>query len=365
MNENINKAPSLVSENNNSSSLFSKLNLSNEDNKNNSNNHSLFGNTNTNDSSENSNIYVTNNLFRKENNSLFNNTKITEIKNNLFNNNNIKIHNIFSNNNNSNKNSLFNNNNGITNNLFSFNNNNNTMNLNNKTLDNNIKDKQLLFNQNEYKTNDNNQYNTSLLLNTNISLDNKKGGIKSGLFDKIEEEEETINKNNINILSDNNNQISTSNNNNIIPCNKNNLIYIKEYSNDNEKKITVYKFEMDSSDTSFNLEKTIFDNLENNYKVKKNESFKDKIKINCYMNEPEKISFSIDTQKQNSIEFLMLLICLRLYNETKNDEFSKMNFCLMKNYTFIDKKGIISDYLNDGDDVYIISKDIMKKNLDN
>ena len=83
------------------------------------------------------------------------------------------------------------------------------------------------------------------------------------------------------------------------------------------------------------------------------------------MNEPEKISFSIDTQKQNSIEFLMLLICLRLYNETKNDEFSKMNFCLMKNYTFIDKKGIISDYLNDGDDVYIISKDIMKKNLDN
>ena len=209
--------------------------------------------------------------------------------------------------------------------------------------------------------------------------------------DKIGQEKKSSDKNESKVVSEqfssngnNNNKIDkpinifTSNSKNKedeIPL-QNNLIYIREYSNKDQNKIKVYKFESDSPENLLNIEKTIFDHLENNFEKKdiyqhqskdsEEKSDKKNIKINCVIMEPKKMCFSIKVESYNDIAFLKLLISFELIRIDNYKKISSNSFCLMKNYCFIKETGTVGDRgIKDGDNIYIILKDIMKKYIDN
>ena len=139
-----------------------------------------------------------------------------------------------------------------------------------------------------------------------------------------------------------------------------------------KKKLKFYKFESNSSDISINLEKSILENLENKFNIKediynKENVEKEKIKINCQVNEPEKVCFSIDIRLNDDISLLKQNIFKKL--SENNQVYKTINpnsFCLMKNYNFIKENGTINDCgISDEDNIYIIMKDIMKKIINN
>ena len=162
-------------------------------------------------------------------------------------------------------------------------------------------------------------------------------------------------------------QISSSSRNNfeISPSYKNNLIYVKEYTNNNQKNIKIYKFETNSSDIS--LEKLIFNHLESNYEKKeeKNIGENGKIELNCQINEPNKLSFTVEVDKKDEISVLKGKICEEL--KKGNDAYEAMeenSFCLLKNFCFVEECGkTCGDMLSDGDNVIIVLKEIMKKHI--
>ena len=162
-------------------------------------------------------------------------------------------------------------------------------------------------------------------------------------------------------------QISSSSNNNfeIFPSYKNNLIYVKEYTNNNQKNIKVYKFETNSSDVS--LEKLIFNHLESNYEKKEEKKIKEneKIELNCQINEPNKLFFTVEVEKKDEISVLKGKICEEL--KKGNDAYEEMeenSFCLMKNFCFVEECGkTCGDVFSDCDSVIIMLKEILKKHI--
>ena len=202
----------------------------------------------------------------------------------------------------------------------------------------------------------------------------KVGSTCCNLFSLNDKNDSNKNDKPINIISSNSENKEDKEND--MPL-KNNLIYIREYSNQDQSKIKIYKFESNSSDNLLNIEKAIFNHLENNYEKKKdiyqhqskdNEEKLDdtNIKINCTIIEPEKVSFTIDIDNSSDISLLKLSICNELNQSDKYYNSLNINsFCLMKNYCFIKKIGTIEDCcINDDDNIYIILKEIMKKNID-
>ena len=133
---------------------------------------------------------------------------------------------------------------------------------------------------------------------------------------------------------------------------KNNLIYIREYSNEDQNKIKVYKFESNSPENLVNIEEAIFHHLENNYEKKKDiyqqqskedeKKLDDKnIKINCAIIEPEKMSFTIDIDSSSDISLLKQSICVQLNKSDKyNNSLNANSFCIMKNYIYVCKYNI-------------------------
>jgi hypothetical protein len=212
----------------------------------------------------------------------------------------------------------------------------------------------------EKKSSDNNQSKVELFSSNIFSFNDKNNKNKT---DKS-----------INIFSSNSE--NKENKKNEMPL-QNNLIYIREYSNKDQSKIKVYKFESDSPENLLNIEKAIFHHLENNFEKKKEiyqhqsdddeEKLDDKnIKINCEIMEPKKKSFSIKLFSSNDTAFLKLLICLELNKDDNFHNIKTNTFCLMKNYCFIKEYGTVEDRgIKDGDNIYIILKDIMKKYIDN
>ena len=162
-------------------------------------------------------------------------------------------------------------------------------------------------------------------------------------------------------------QISSSSNNNfeISPSYRNNLIYVKEYTNNNHRNIKVYKFETNSSDIS--LEKLIFNHLESNYEKKEEKRIgeNEKIELNCQINEPNKLSFTVEVDKKDEISFFKGKICeeLKKGNETYK-AMEENSFCLMKNFCFVEECGkTCGDVFSDCDNVIIVLKEIMKKHI--
>ena len=123
-----------------------------------------------------------------------------------------------------------------------------------------------------------------------------------------------------------------------------------------------------SFDMSFNLESKVLTNLENSFsqKLSFNNNIvnnKKKITIKCQINEPHKASFTVMVGKKVEISKLKITICEQLGKKNKVYSTLKPNsFCLMKNYSFIQEFGTVGDtILSDGDNIYIILKDSMKK----
>ena len=182
---------------------------------------------------------------------------------------------------------------------------------------------------------------------------------------KLEEEE----KKNINKYKNMKYEISNANNIHINPVFKNNFMSIKEYFNKSRNK---YKNSMRSSnsfDMSYKLESKVFTNLENSFnkKLSINNNItkinKKKITIKCSINEPHKASFTIIVGKKVEISKLKMTICEQLSKKNKVYATLKPNsICLMKNYSFVQEFGTVGDsILSDGDNIYIILIDSMKK----
>ena len=108
-------------------------------------------------------------------------------------------------------------------------------------------------------------------------------------------------------------------------------------------------------ETSFNKKLNLNNNL-----TKHN---KKKITIKCQINEPKKASFTIIIGKKVEMSKLKKTICEQLKKKNKIYANLKLNqFCLMKNYSFVQEFGIVEDTnLSDGDDIFIILKDSMIK----
>ena len=186
----------------------------------------------------------------------------------------------------------------------------------------------------------------------NISLFGQEDKIedenKSSLFGKLSNLFTRLYKSfDINNYNDDN-----GNNDNI----DNNRINFRGYSSKDQSKIKV-------PENSLNEGKTIFHQHQSK---DSEEKLDDKnIKINCGIMEPKKKTFSINISRSNDISYLKLLICLQL-NRNDNFYFLKTNsFCLLKNYCFIKETGTVEDCgIKDGDNIYIILKNIMRKYVD-
>ena len=216
------------------------------------------------------------------------------------------------------------------------------------------------FNNSNNDINNNIENNIFLNDNNNYSYKLNMNNQRNPVFNSNES-----NRNNNN----NNLQISLSSKNNfgISPSYKNNLIYIKEYVNNDKKNIKVFKYESDSSDISNNLEKAIFTHLENNYDKKEEKIIHntDNIELKCQINEPKKVSFTVQIGKKEEISVLKRKICEQLKNaDNTYNKIEEYSFCFMKNYCFIEESGkICGDLFSDCDNVFIIIKEIMKKHL--
>jgi len=137
---------------------------------------------------------------------------------------------------------------------------------------------------------------------------------------------------------------------------KDNLINFRENSNKDQSKIKV-------PENSLNEGKKIINQFQSNDSEKK---LDDKnIKINCAIMEPKKKTFSINISRSKDISYLKLLICFQL-NRNDNFYFLKTSsFCLLKNYCFIKETGTVEDCgIKDGDNIYIILKNIMRQYVD-
>ena len=364
---------------NNSTSLFG--------NNNNTNTSSLFGNINNNN---NSNV----NNQNQQNKSLFGNNSFSlfgqKIETNQNNQNNLFIQN---NNTSSNQSSLF------TNSLFNNGGNSNTS-LNQTSslfgsINNGIATSTFQNNTNNIQQNENNNQNKSIFENINnnnndkellnLKLDKKPKSLSRILFDRmqenneyqnlsynseyIQEKQEEEEKKNINKYKNISYEISSPNNLNINPVLKNNVMTIKEYFNKSGNKFKRKYRLANSFDMSFNLESKVLTNLENSFSNKlsfnneigKND--KKKITMKCIINEPHKASFTVIVGKKVEISKLKMTICEQLGKKNKIYSSLKPNsFCLMKNYLFIQEFGTVGDtILSDGDNIYIILKDSMKK----
>ena len=144
---------------------------------------------------------------------------------------------------------------------------------------------------------------------------------------------------------------------------------IKEYFNKSGNKFRKSSRLANSFDMSFSLESKVFTNLENSFNKKLsfnnniNKVNKKKITIKCVINEPYKASFTVIVGKKVEISKLKMTICEQLSKKNKVYASLKPNsFCLMKNYAFVQEFGTVGDtILSDGDNIYIILKDSMKK----
>ena len=145
---------------------------------------------------------------------------------------------------------------------------------------------------------------------------------------------------------------------------KNNMIYIKEYSNNNKKKFTIYKFEANCPNELNDLENVIFHHIESKFNKNENNNYQEKgnILLNCNIPEPVKANFPVKINNNNDISILKMKICQKL--SKINNIYSSLepnSFCLMKDYKFIAENGNCFNIFNNNDDVYIIFKDILKR----
>lgn len=374
--------------NNTGNTLFGNTSV-----QNNGNNGSLFGNNNTNNNSPsifgNDNKNNNNNSF-----SLFSNNNGESQNNNnsktLNGNNNFGL--FGHNNDNNNQTSLFGQNNHCTPNNESL--------FNNVTESSNAKNINIsLFGSPDNGMPNISQKNTTIQhinIYGNITNDNfknllnennekKSKSLSQILFDKMKENKELNylsynseymqekqdeeEKKNINKYKNMAFEISPANNININPVLKNNVMSIKEYFNKSGNKFKKSMRLANSFDMSYNLENKVLTNLEKSFsnKISFNNALtknnKKKIAIKCLINEPHKASFTIIVGKKVEISKLKKTICEQLGK--KNKVYSSLepdSFWLMRNYSVIQEYGTIGDTpLSDGDNIYIILKDSMKK----
>ena len=165
-------------------------------------------------------------------------------------------------------------------------------------------------------------------------------------------------------------EISNANNININPGFKNNFLSIKQYFNKSGNKVRNSMKSANSFDMSYNFESKVFTNLENSFSKKlsfhnniNNKMNKKKITIKCSINEPHKASFTVIVGRKVEISKLKMTICEQLSKKNKVYATLKPNsICLMKNYSFVQEFGTVGDsILSDGDNIYIILIDSMKK----
>ena len=119
---------------------------------------------------------------------------------------------------------------------------------------------------------------------------------------------------------------------------KNNMIYIKEYSNNNKKKFTIYKFEANCPNELNDLENVIFHHIESKFNKNENNNYQEKgnILLNCNIPEPVKANFPVKINNNNDISILKMKICQKL--SKINNIYSSLepnSFCLMKDYKFM------------------------------
>ena len=220
--------------------------------------------------------------------------------------------------------------------------------------------------------------------------ENKPKSLGEILFNKIKETKEaemlSYNSEYIQQLQDNafKNQkdkyktyfeISNINNININPIKKN-IGTIKEYFNKNlSTSLSLKRAKSNSFDMSFNSfnRENNVNNLMLNFETSFNKKLslnnnllkinKKKITIKCQINEPKKASFTIIIGKKVEMSKLKNTICEQLKKKNKIYANLKVNqFCLMKNYSFVQEFGNVEDTnLSDGDTIFIILKDSMFK----
>ena len=286
----------------------------------------------------------------------------------------------------------------------SINNNTNNNNINNSTplfgnapnsLQNGQNINNDLSNQNSVNINNNNtnDFLSINFVNNNIKKEeeNKPKSLGEILYNKIKETKEaemlSYNSEYIQKLQDeasknqNNKyknyfEISNANNININPI-KRNIGSIKEYFNKSlSNTLSLKRAKANSFDLSFNslksennLNNNLMLNFETSFNKKLNlnnnlsKNLKKKITIKCQINEPKKASFTIIIGKKVEMSKLKNTICEQLKKKNKIYANLKLNqFCLMKNYSFVQEFGLVEDTnLTDGDDIFIILKDSMFK----
>lgn len=101
-----------------------------------------------------------------------------------------------------------------------------------------------------------------------------------------------------------------------------------------------------------------------NNEIKNNK--KKRITIKCQIDQPKRASFTIIIGKKVEISKLRSTICEQLKKKNKIYNNLKLNgFCLMKNHTFLPETGLVEQTnISDGDEIFIVLKDTIKKVLD-
>jgi hypothetical protein len=142
------------------------------------------------------------------------------------------------------------------------------------------------------------------------------------------------------------------------------LINIDEnYKNKNEQNIHSSE-NKNNYERSNSYEKILkMNNLESNLMMNSIEKSSEMIKVNMHLKEPYNLSFKLDIKK--SITILELKKKIYQLLAQLNKEFISLNnnsFFLMKDYNFIKEFGRIDESnICDGDDIYIILKENIKK----
>ena len=142
------------------------------------------------------------------------------------------------------------------------------------------------------------------------------------------------------------------------------LINIDEnYKNKNEQNIHSSE-NKNNYERSNSYEKILkMNNLESNLMMNSIEKSSEMIKVNMHLKEPYNLSFKLDIKKSITV----LELKKRIYQllAQLNKEFISLNnnsFFLMKDYNFIKEFGRIDESnICDGDDIYIILKENIKK----
>jgi len=230
-----------------------------------------------------------------------------------------------------------------------------------------------------------NSSNNSLSINSNsIIITNNKNSISINTNNNVFSHKS--NSQSVNVINSRNNNI-INNCKNIInneDCNTRNLQF--QSVNDNQKKLNNI-FSLINKDENYieeneqihhssenkiicersnSYDKNIFlkmNNLENNLIINSFDKSSEIIKVNFYLKEPYNLSFQLNVKKSISIielkkKIYQWLIQLNKECISLNDN----SFFLMKNYNFIKEFGRIDESnICDGDDIYIILKENIKK----